>query len=392
MRNAKHVRPLRVSRQGLERRIPIACPLRSVPKRHLQNGTPETMHREGRIADRIAAWFSVAFLLVVFPVQAAGAVSTAAIPDYIYLKAPADQLGFVRVRGEVDDVTRDYVVFVPQDQTEPHLYTRQEVRRIELSEDDRKFRDVVERFWNEQRNLQRGKRDAWEWTVDVVTELLPGGLLVGILVLAALYVLMATALQAYERFVLEGHLKRLNTAKLMEEIEKLRIEVIELRARVGLPAEETKAVAPETGTARFKPELTGGHLPELHLGEFFKYKVLWLRTPQRVEGRKRELINKWRPQEGRDTAWLKVRYAARSVLEIIALIVGWMFVAGAVGNVFLFGTEPAYRQELGGGFIVYVAALSVGMIIALARLMQDRKIRKDAYEEALDGSASGAPT
>src|SRR5712691_5297683 len=105
--------------------------------------------------------YAVLIFSVLFPAFPADAVadsvpdkkSSDRKPDYVYVKAPAGELGFKRVSGKVTDVTRDYVLFTDEGTKQPRLYTKEEVKRIELSQDNKKFENTVERHWGEQRRL-----------------------------------------------------------------------------------------------------------------------------------------------------------------------------------------------------------------------------------------------
>jgi hypothetical protein len=314
--------------------------------------------------------------------------------DRIYIKAPDGELGFKPARGTVVTLTRDYVVFQHQGADEPRAYTKQEVRRIELSVGDRERTRFADRYWNEeQRNLPKDGSNLWGWISSVVVDLLPGGLLIGLLILAATYLAATTALQGYERFVIEGNIKRLNTAKLLHEIEKLKIEVIEMRRRLDLPVHEDNARSLESAPAIVKPheperaaETRAGagfdtmQTAESRLVDFVKYKLLWLRTPARVSERKRQLVSKWERRKEHGASLLRVRYHFWSILSAFGVLLGWFFVAGSIGNVFMYVFEPAFRQELGGEFVVFIVAFAFFLTVAVLRLTQDRRLRRESYE------------
>jgi hypothetical protein len=324
-------------------------------------------------------------LALAFPCAAIPDSAANARPDVVYVKAPAGELGFRPLRGEVRDLTREYVLFQEAGKEEPRLYAKEEVRRIELAADERKLQGIAQRFWNEPRRLARGERGFFDWALDLASDLLPAGVLLGVLLLAALYLVVTTALQGYERFVLEGNLKRLNTAKLTEEIAKLRIEVMELRKRLGLPAVDDAPALPGFAPPAVRAEAAARPSPELRVGEFLKYTILRLRTPAQVQDRRQDLVRRWSAQKERGALWLRIRYLGRSLFELAMIILGWLFVTGAVGNIFMIAADPSYGRELGAAVLFFMLVLSAVLAVALARLMQDRRIRREAYEEVLSG-------
>jgi hypothetical protein len=353
------------------------------------------------------------------PLVAGAEPPVAPTPDVIYLKAPAGELGFTPISGKVIAATRDYVVFRHEGAGQPRLYTRNDVRRIELATqqilatknevqqieltpESKKFAPIVDRYWNEQPISQRAGGDWKALGTEVLSEFLPVGVLIGILILAGLYLVVTTALQAYERFVLESNIKRLNTAKLIEEIAKLRMEVSEMRRNLGLPVEAgtpaVAAVAAQPATrAAAQAEASVvksavAQLPQLHLGELIKYKLLRLRRPEELARQKQQLLTKWRTLAARDAGWiLRVRYGLRAVLDLVLIVFGWLFITGFVGNIVLFLGEPDYRQGLGGGVITFMAFLALVVTIAVLRLSQGRRIRKEAYQEVFSDDAAEVP-
>lgn len=324
---------------------------------------------------------------------------TGSVTDYIFLKNTQDGLGYRKVPGEVVDATKDYVLFSAEGKKDVHLYTRDEVRRIEVGDDDKRLRSLVSRYWNEQRNLQRGERGFWEWSADIVTELLPGGILISVLVFVGLYFVVSATFQAYQRFVLESHIKRLNTAKLVSEIDKLRFEVIDLRKRLGLPIADTapsahsedsaytEAVAEKPRRVEHKAAtLSNIHFPDFPFVQFMKHTVLGVPNETKFSAAKIRLVRQWQKARERNEAWFKLRYALYSLSTFTVMLIAWLFILGTVGPILLLFVDPIYREELGGGgYAIVMLLMAAGLVMAVTRLRYSRKIRRAAYEEVIDG-------
>lgn len=314
--------------------------------------------------------------------------------DHIFLKDVDGNLGYVMIPGEVEAVTRNYVLFVQDGFNITYLYTRDDVRRIELGKDDEEFRPIVDRHWNDKDIFDRGERPFLEWASDLITSLLPSAILIGFLVLVCMYFLASTLLQAYQRFVLEGNIKRLNTEKLLSEIDKLRVEVLEMRQRLGFSISEEellssdnrlghKDIASDRGIRPLEKRVSLPfiHLPEIHFIDFVKNKILDVRTPEEFEARKQSLVDHWEIEKDKNAGWLKMRYFAYSSMITAAIWFGWIFALGLIGNIVLYFTENSYREELGDGFAIFFIVMCTVLIVAVIRLGQKRKLRKSAYQQ-----------
>jgi len=127
---------------------------------------------------------------------------------------------------------------------------------------------------------------------------------------------------------------------------------------------------------------------ELRVADFVKYRLLWLRTPEQVNELRQRFIAKWQKQKEHGALLLRVRYHFWSALSLAGIVFGWLFAAGSIGNIFIYASEPSYRQDLGGGFVVLMVVFSFFLTIAALRLMQDRKLRRDSYEAVFFGDAA----
>lgn len=343
--------------------------------------------------------FTLIILAMTLPVAIADEGATDAPQtrtDHIFLKDENGKLGYVMTPGEVKDITPDHVLFIEDGSEATYLYTRDDVRRIELGEDDEQaFRSIVDRHWNQTNIFSHKDKTPLEMAFHLFLNFLPGAVLTGFLVLVCLYFLTSTLLQAYQRFVLEGNIKRLNTEKLMSEIDKLRIEVIELRQRLGLSASEEELLSQEdreraiksaTATRGTVPlegriSLPGFHLPEFHFIDFFKETILHIRTEKEFEARKQRLVARWQTESETSPGWLRTKYHAYTGAMTIAIWLGWFFALGAVGNIVGYFADPLYQQELGGGVVITVVIMGIALIVAVIRLGQKRKLRKEAYRQ-----------
>lgn len=365
------------------------------------------------------------FLSVIFtlgPLSFAATINTpeqdspAIEVDYIYLKdTDKNQLGFVKVPGEIKNLTRDYVLFKKEGAEPVRLYTKEDVRRVELGKaeqrlkkftDDKrrtefkksreKLTDIAEQHWNRQ-TLHANSTDAM--LVEMAKERLPSGVLVSLLLLAGLYLIVTTFLQAYNRFVIESSIKRLNAEKLLGEIKKTRAEIFNLRNSLGVPASEVElnslisAVDPEEKikTGGKVTAGTSAGAADVRVEEFQGAEVLLLRIIKQIFGvptqeifasRKKALVDKWRKQS---TGWLNFRRSLGLTIYYIVMIGGWILSLGWVGAAILFIAAPEPQGDLSGGgiFVFIFTVIALGVLVGLERLRQNHKIRKAAYDEVV---------
>ena len=209
---------------------------------------------------------------------------------------------------------------------------------------------------------------------------------------------MITAiLQAYQRFVLESHIKRLTGSKLASEVEKLRFELMELRNKLGISTQEPEALAKEhpiqeltsslSHTEITEKQLSSGVTEifgELHFVGFIKHKIFGLLTQEKFKKRKQQRIQKWERNKKKYGAWIKLSNFVWSITAWLVLIFGWLCVAGLFGNLFMLISEPAYLRDLGIGFFVALLVFTYLLIFWLGRLHQALKIRKAAYDEVFE--------
>jgi len=323
------------------------------------------------------------------------------VTDHIFLKQIGDKPGYEKIAGEVESVTRNQVLFSQDGTNATYLYTRDEVRRIELGQDDiEDFGDIVADHWSDKDIPRYKSGKEREFIVELIVGFLPGAVVTGFLVLVGLYFLASTLLQAYQRFVLEGNIKRLNTEKLLSEIDKLRFEVLELRQRLGLSVseqdmfaleerrdqtEDSDAVtAHETKPPASLVGLPEIRLPEFHFIKFVKTRVLNIRTPEEFESRKQKLANYWEAQTTGDTGWFKFKYLTYNSTITVAIWIGWIFALALVGNIVGYFADPSYREIFGGTFFILVTVSCTVLIVAVIRLGQKRKLRRAAYQQAFN--------
>lgn len=325
--------------------------------------------------------------------------------DYIYLKDIEGKLGYLKIPGEVESVTRNHVLFFRQDVNATYLYTRDDVRRIELAGDDTEsFGATVGSHWNDKDFPDLKSGDAWAIGGELISDYLPGAVVTGFLVLACVYFLASTLLQAYQRFVLEGNIKRLNTEKLLGEIDKLRIEVFEMRQRLGISTsaeemlsredEETPAGEPSVAVRGIPPVerravLPEMRLPETHIIEFVKTRILHIRSPEEFEARKQNLFGYWQTENAKNPDWFRLRYHAYNTAMTVAIWFGWIFALGLIGNVVGYFTDPSYAEIVGEDqTILFFSVICAVLIVAVIRLGQKRKLRRAAYRQVIDAGPS----
>lgn len=318
-----------------------------------------------------------------------------ALPDIIYLKRN-NQPGYEIKKGYIYDLTPDHVVFgqfkKDNKSIEQLVYLRNDVARIELSKDNKNSRAIADRFWNG-RSLVSGVSENWLGYFTGAGKWLPEGLLLGVLITIAIFIVITAILQAYQRFVLESHIKRLTGSKLANEVEKLRIELMELRNKLGISTEEPKTLTKEPTIQEFTSNLrhiesTEKQLSssiteifgELHFVSFIRSKIFGLLTEDKFNNRKQQRIQKWERNKKKYGAWIKISNFVWSITAWLVLLFGWFCVVGIFGNFFMFISEPAYLSELGIGVFFALLVMTYLLIFWLGRLHQALKIRKAAYE------------
>lgn len=311
--------------------------------------------------------------------------------DKLFVAKPGQEGVYTEVNGTIRKLTcSEIVVDVAGEQT---LYERKAVRRVllgPLQSDEIKKQAAI--CWNQEESQ-------FVSTIWKALQGIPGigralsaisdslnspavKMILAILIMAGLFIYLAY--KAYEIFYVATNMRNLNIDKLNMEVRKLRYELDEIEMKMGavptakgLPA-ETEATTLERARYHFE-------IPQLHILDFVKYKILRMFTDEE----KQKIMQKWRIN------WEVSRNKSETVrwLSYHLLMAGYLVVIVSVGtgalgfcaDVFLAVSDP----ELGPAYSVLFLILSILFLSFLLRLISRRRIIRDAYRETIQKAVSG---
>jgi hypothetical protein len=338
----------------------------------------------------IASALSVA---VSAPEDAAGQADkpgASSIPDRLFVAKPGQDGVYTEVVGTIRSLTcNEIVVDVASQRT---LYERKTVRRVLLSQtqtDDIKKQAAI--CWSQEESQFVAKVLKALQGIPVIGQVLSAfseslsspvvQMILAILILTGL--LVYVAYKAYEIFFVATNMRNLNIDKLSMEVRKLRYELDAIEKKMGVAAlaksmpAESEIPVQERAQPRFE-------LPQLHILDFVKYKILRMLT----EAEKQKRSEKWRMRWQATKGWTKpFRWLAYYCLQTAYLVMILSFgiaTLGYLADVLL----SVYDPELGPSLSVFFLVLSVIFLSFLLRMLVQRRIISDAYRETFQTAAS----
>jgi hypothetical protein len=311
--------------------------------------------------------------------------------DKLFVAKPGHDGVCTEVNGTIRKLTcSEIVVDVAGEQT---LYERKAVRRVLLSQsqsDEIKKQAAI--CWNQEESQFVSK--VWKalQSIPVIGQVLSAfsdslnspmvKMILAILILAGL--LIYIAYKAYEIFYVATNMRNLNIDKLSMEVRKLRYELDAIEMKMGV-VPTAKELPAETEVTTLERARYHFEIPQLHILDFVKYKILRMLTDEE----KQKILQKWR------MTWEASRARSKAVrwLSYHLLMAGYLVLivsigTGALGflaDVFLAVSDP----ELGPGFSALFLILSIVFLSFLLRMIARRRIIRDAYRETLQNAASG---
>ena len=302
--------------------------------------------------------------------------------DTIFVKEKGKEGLYVEETGTVEKITLKYLILVTKD-GERKLFTRDVVKIVKLDKThSQQELNLVTMHWNEEQSKLVKAVQGFPIVGESLTFLneLPGATdtLVAIIILLAM--LSYAAYKVYEALVISADIRKLNTNKVHMELSKIYFEVAALKKQLGLNFDVTD-IEPEISELKQRDIETVFRMPEIHVLEFLKFKILGLLTSEEKKKRSEVWLKKWQNFKMKNNRLPAIIYYPKSLIYFLAVSFVALFCLGSIVNIFL----PFINPDISGGVspgisLIYIVFFILSLSF-LVRLNNRRKILKNSYSK-----------